>query len=144
MKWRWLILSVVFIPLIVGAETISWTNPVSFTDGSAIPAGTSLTTYLRIWNVKNPAGKVYLGETRNSGTSWTDNVMVRANQRITPPLVPGDNVMVTASTSYVASDGVERDSVESTPVPYMIPKAAPPPPVTPPSCNAPSGLTIRP
>jgi len=145
-KWKVFVLALLLVPLVVGAETISWTPATTFTDGSAIPSSvmSTLTFYLRIWNVNNPAGKVYFGETVGGGTSWTDNVLLRANSRMVIKLVPGDNVMVTVSQSYKDSVGVERDSAESAPYRYSIPKVVvpPPPPVVSPSCNPPTGITI--
>jgi len=99
----------------VGAETITWTGPTQFTDGTPIPAGTSLGYYLR-GGKENNAARTYFGETKGNVTTWVDNVMVKMNQWATTgsvagwvTIVPGDNVVVTLSTTYVASE--DRKSV---------------------------------
>lgn len=128
--WRFAVLLLLFLPLTISAETLTWNAATTFSDGTNIPTSemSKMAFYLRLWNEKNPSGKVYFGETRNGITTWTDNVMVRANQRITPPLVPGDNVFVTVSQAYLSPvDNVERDSVESNSVRWTIPGATTPP-----------------
>lgn len=156
--WKIMLLCFLFVPLVVDAETISWILPTTNTDGSTISAvdRAKLCVYLRGWKEGNAGAKTYFGETRNGATSWTDNVMVKMNQwgaqNAVPgwvTLKPGDNVMVTASTClpYTDNTGVNReiDGPESAPVRHTIPGApAPPPWKPPPSCNAPTGLTIRP
>ena len=144
--FRLLIIALLLLPLTVGAETVTWTPAVTYTDGSVISIATQsiMTFYLRIRRV-NSTVVTYFGETRNGVSTWTDNILVRANANgVTPPLVAGDNVIVTLSQSYLASDGIEYDSAQSPGVTYMIPKAAPPPPAKPPSCAAPTNVTIRP
>lgn len=132
-KWRVLILAFVLIPLAVGAETISWTpNPVSANDPavSFTPAQMStMTFYIRAWKAGS-AAKTYLGETRNGATTWTDNILLRANQwGATVPgwvaLKPGDNILVSVSMAFV-DNGVEKDSAESPGYAYMIPGGAVP------------------
>lgn len=142
----------VCLPLMVGAETISWTLPTTYTDGSTISAADKarIKVYLRGWKAGTTGLKTYFGEVPNGGTSWTDNVMVRMNywaaQEPIPgwvALVPGDAIFVTASASITWPDAngnpVEYDGPETAPYAYTIPK----PPAPTPSCNAPSGLTIR-
>jgi hypothetical protein len=144
------------LPLIVGAETISWTPATTFVDNTVIPQATMSTMkfHLQVWNANNRAGVRWLGVATNGATSWTDNILLRANERLVPKLVPGDNVFVSVTQAYTGSDGVEHESAESTPSSvYTIPGAVvvpppppPPPPPTPmpsPACNPPTGITIK-
>ena len=145
---RWLLLLVLFLPLMVGAETISWVGPTQFTDGTPIPAGTSLSYYLRGGKENNNA-RTYFGETHGNVTTWVDNVMVKMNQWAVTnstvgwiTVVPGDNVLVTLSAAYVASDGKEYDGPQTPPYRWTIPKVVVPPPVLP-SCKPPTGILIK-
>jgi len=146
--FRLLIIALLLLPLTVGAETITWTGPTQFTDGMPIPAGTSLTYYLR-GGKENNAARTYFGETRGNITTWVDNVMVKMNQWATTgsvagwvAIVPGDNVVVTLSAAYVASDGKEYDGPQTPPYRWTIPKVVVPSPVTP-SCKPPTGILIK-
>jgi hypothetical protein len=146
--FRLLIIALLLLPLTVGAETITWTGPTQFTDGTPIPAGTSLTYYLR-GGKENNAARTYFGETRGNITTWVDNVMVKMNQWATTgsvagwvAIVPGDNVVVTLSAAYVASDGKEYDGPQTPPYRWTIPKVVVPSPVTP-SCKPPTGILIK-
>ena len=146
--FRLLIIALLLLPLTVGAETLTWTGPTQFTDGTPIPAGTSLTYYLR-GGKENNAARTYFGETRGNITTWVDNVMVKMNQSATTgsvagwvAIVPGDNVVVTLSAAYVASDGKEYDGPQTPPYRWTIPKVVVPSPVTP-SCKPPTGILIK-
>jgi hypothetical protein len=155
-RWRFLALCLVLLPLVVGAETISWTLPTTYTDGSTISATDKarIAVYLRGWK-KGSTAKTYFGETRGGLETWSDNVMVRMNywaaQNATPGwvnIVPGDNVLVTVSAAITWQDATgamkEFDGPESAPYAWTIYKVPPPiPPIYTPSCNAPSGLTIK-
>jgi hypothetical protein len=148
------------LPLVVGAETISWLLPTTYVDNSAISAADQarITVYLRGWKAGNPGAKTYFGEARNGLTSWgasNDNtkIMNRMNEGAAANSVPGwvvlkpgDNVITTLSAALVGSDGVERDGPESPPYAWTIYKApvAPLPPVVIPSCNPPTGISIKP
>lgn len=156
--WKWIVLLVLFVPLVVGAEVISWTLPSTYVDNTTISAADKarITVYLRGWKAGNPGAKTYFGEVRNGGTSWGvagDNtyIMNKMNQwgASVPgwaPIVPGDNILVTTSAAitWIVDNVVkEFDGPEGTPYAHTIYKAPPPPPPTP-SCQPPSGITIRP
>jgi hypothetical protein len=129
-KWRVLILALVLIPLAVGAETISWTPNPTYKDGSGSFTSAEMATmtyYLRGWKAGS-AAKTYFGETRNGGTSWTDNILVKMNEWAVTSgtsgwvvLKPGDNVFVSVSMAFKDSAGVETDSAESLGYAYTIP-----------------------
>jgi hypothetical protein len=153
-----LVLVLLLLPLVVGAETITWTAPTTYTDGSAIDAATKATLgyYLRGYKEGNIAAKTYFGETRNGVTTWSDNILVRMNAWAVNPEGPvagwvalkaGDNVLVTLSTAMKQPDGSETDGPESPPYRWTLPGAAPPPPPPPPkpspSCNPPTGILIK-
>lgn len=152
--WKILVLMLLLAPLTIGAETITWVLPTTHVDNTPIDAATRATlgVYLRGWKDGNPGAKIYFGETRNGATSWTDNILVRMNQwgatnnpAAWVPVKSGDKVFITASTSLKYLDnGVTRelDGPEGPAYAWVLPGAAVPPPVKPPSCNAPSGLTI--
>lgn len=157
---KFLILFLLIAPLTISAETISWTPPVLFTDGSVIDAATKakLIYYLRGWKEGVPAAKTYFGETRGGIATWSDNILVRMNAWGATNAVPGwqtlkagDNVLVTISTANPYTDNTgatkEMDGPESTAYRWTLPGyVAPPPPPPPkptPSCNAPTGITIR-
>ena len=159
-RWRWLFAALLFLPLMVNAETISWTLPTTYTDGSAISTADKarITVYLRGWKAGNPTAKTYFGETRGGVVTWSDNVLVRMNEwgvtNAVPgwvPLKAGDNVLVTVSAALKSTvDNVEHDSEESAPYAWTLPGAVvvppppPPPPVVVPSCNPPAGISIKP
>jgi hypothetical protein len=161
-RWKWLFVALLFVPLLanvpqVFAEVIEWVLPATYTDGSAISAADQarIKVYLRGWKAGNPGAKTYFGEAANGLTSWgaaNDNtkIMNRMNEGAAANFVPGwvvlkpgDNVLITVSASLVGYDGVERDGPESAPYAWTIYKA-PPPPVVIPSCNAPTGISIKP
>jgi len=159
--WKFLLIGLLLSPLVVGAETISWDLPTTYVDGTTISATDKarITVYLRGWKVGNISAKTYFGETRNGGSSWGvsgDNtyIMKKMNEwaatNAVPgwvPLVPGDNVYITASAAISWPDETgamrEFDGPESPQFRHTIYKAPAPPPPTP-SCTAPSGLTIKP
>jgi hypothetical protein len=165
MKRFWQCLAVILLlaPLTINAETISWLLPTTYTDNTVISATDKarLTFYLRGWKAGTPNAKTYFGEVRNGGASWGvagDNtyVMNQMNQwaltNSTPgwiALKPGDNVLVTVSAALTYVDnGVtkEADGPESPSYAWTIYKAPPlpPPPIVVPSCNPPTGISIKP
>jgi hypothetical protein len=129
--WKIPVLCFLLVPLVVDAETISWTWAPMWADGTTVSATdqAKMTAYLRIWKAGSPGAKTYFGEKRNGATSWTDNIMVRANEWAVTNAVPGwvplkawDNVDVTLSAAFRSpTDNVERDSAESPPYRWMIP-----------------------
>jgi len=127
-RWRWLIVALVFAPLVVNAETISWTWAPTWADNTAVSAAdqAKMTAYLRLWKDGAPAAKTYFGEARNGVSTWTDNILLRANEfgASVPgwvPLKAWDNVYVTVSAAFRSpTDNVERDSPESPSVRHMI------------------------
>jgi hypothetical protein len=151
---RFLILFLLIAPLTLNAETITWVAPTTYTDGSAIDAATkaALGYYLRA-SKEGSTAKTYFGETRNGVVTWTDNILVRVNAWGVTNAVPGwvalkvgDNVLVTLSTTYKDSTGTEIDGPESPSYRWTLPGAVIVPPLPPkpsPSCNAPTGITIR-
>jgi hypothetical protein len=142
-KWRLLILALVLIPLVVGAETISWTPPTKWVDGTDVSAADKAlyVYYLRTWKEGFPNIVTYFGETRNGVTTWTDNILVKANQwgASVPGWVPykaGDNVFVDASTSWEPVGGPASDSWpdrKGTPYRWTISGGTIPPPVVAPT-----------
>ena len=154
MKRLCLILVLLLLPLLVGnpfAETVSWTPPMTWSDGATVSASdkATFTYYIRIWRDGSPATNYYLGETRNGATTWTDNVMVKANAaNPTLGLKAGDVIWVDVSTAYKdPTSGTELDSWpdrKGAPVKWTIPGAVVPPPPKPiPGCNPPTGVTIK-
>jgi hypothetical protein len=122
--WQILAVGLLLLPLAINAETISWTPSTTFVDNTAIPQATmsALKFHLQVWNANNRAGVRWLGMTTNGATSWTDNILLRANERLVPKLVPGDNVFVSVTQAYTGSDGLEYESAESLPsAVYTIP-----------------------
>jgi hypothetical protein len=143
-KWRGLVLAFLLIPLVVGAETISWTPNSVYKDGSGSFTSAEMATmtfYLRVWKVGSPA-KTYFGETRNGGTSWTDNILVKANQWGASSAVsgwvalkPGDNILVSVSMAFKDANGTEADSLESSGYAWTLPGGVVPPPVAAPTAT---------
>ena len=157
------------LPLVVGAETISWVLPTKQADNVTLIPASELPTigvYLRAWKAGNPSAKTYIGETRNGLISWgvqgnNTHILNRMNQwgASVPGWIPvkaGDNVFITASAFIPWTDNVgvnhESESTESPPYAWTLPGAVvvppppppPPPPVVVPSCTAPTGITIKP
>lgn len=155
--WRFLAVCLFLLPLVVGAETITIVPSPTWKDGTAVSAADAakFTFYFRIWRGTDPKAvpltSYYFGELRNGATTWTDNVMVRANAYILPPLVPGDNVIVSVSAAFLGSDGVERDSwmtdqpglAQAWRIPGWVAPPPPPPPKPQPGCNPPVSMTIK-
>jgi hypothetical protein len=111
-KWRFLILALVLLPLAVEAETVTWTAPTLWVDGTTVSAADKAlyVYYLRTWKASSPTVLTYFGETRGGVTTWSDNVMVKANQWGASvagwvPYKAGDNVVVAVSTSWEPTDG---------------------------------------
>ena len=121
-------------------NTITVTPPTKYADGTTIEPSvlSKMTYYFRVWKSGNPAGKVYFGELNNNATVWTGNIMDRANLLMSPKLVVGDNVLISASAAYKNSAGTEIDGPEGTAMAHTI-KA---PTVTSPSCMGPS-ITVK-
>jgi hypothetical protein len=117
-KRRVLILALLLIPLVVGAETITWTPPINWSDGTTVSTAdkAQYVYYLRTWKESSPTLITYFGETRNGVTTWTDNILVKANQWGTSsvtgwvPYKAGDNVFVDVSTSWEPEGGPNSDS----------------------------------
>jgi hypothetical protein len=156
--WQFFAICILLLPLIVSAETVSWTPSTAgkYDNGATLTfTSAEMTTmkfYLRLWK-EGVTVKTYFGETAGGISTWTDNILVRANQWGASttgwvPLKGGDNVLVTVSQAFpnTASDGKERESVESSSIRWTLPGyIAPPPPPKPPACtpNNPTGITIR-
>lgn len=146
-KLIWVLILLVLGTLAVAADTITpvvntitVTPPTTYTDGTPIEASvlSKMTYYFRIWRASDPSNKVYLGELRNNATVWTGNFMDKANERMIPKLVVGDNVFISASAAYKNSAGTEIDGPEGTAMAHTI-KA---PTVTSPSCLGPT-ITVE-
>ena len=144
--WRALILALVLIPLAVGAETVSWTPPDKWVDGTTVSVADKAlyVYYLRTWKVGSPTVLTYLGETRNGVTTWTDNILVKANQwgaSVTGwvPYKAGDNVFVSVSTSWEPTDGSPSsdswNTNKGTPYAWTIPGGVVVPPALPPTAT---------
>lgn len=137
-RWfQYLAVCLCLLPLVVGAETITWNNPTTNVDGSTISAAdrAKIIVYLRGWKDGIPGAKTYFGETRGGLSSWTDNILVRMNQWAASGnvsgwivLKAGDNVLVTASAAmpYLDNTGAtkEMDGPESPPYRWTLPGAA--------------------
>lgn len=143
-KWKFLIWALVLIPLAVGAETITWTPPVNWADNTVVSAADKAlyVYYLRTWKASSPTVLTYFGETRNGVTTWTDNILVKANQwgaSVTGwvPYKAGDNVFVAVSTSWEPTDGSPSSDSWNTnkgvPYAWTIPGGVVPPPVVAPT-----------
>lgn len=157
---RILLLALLLAPLVVGAETIEWVLPTTYTDGSTISATDKarITVYLRGYKSGSPTAKTYFGETRGGLTTWGvagDNtyIMNKMNEWAATNavagwvnIVPGDTVYITTSAAITwTANGIENeyDGPESAPYAWTIYKT-PPPPAPTPSCNPPSGLKVKP
>jgi hypothetical protein len=139
--WRFLLVGLILLPLVVGAETIEWVFSPTWQDNSSISAEdqAKMGTYLRGWKEGNPGAVTYFGETRNGITSWSDNILVRMNYWAAGApvagwiaLKPGDNVLVTLSTVFPGVDDAgnpkEYESPQTAPFRWTLPGGAVPPP----------------
>ena len=77
--WRFLLVGLFLLPLVVGAETIEWSFSPTWQDNSSISAGdqAKMGVHFRGWKKGNKAATTYFGETRNGLTSWSDNILVK-------------------------------------------------------------------
>ena len=126
------------------AESLYWTPAIKTTDGASFTSAemATMTYYVRI-DKPNPrdntstGGWYYLGETRNGILSYpADNSLASLMRSYG---LGGQTVRFTVSQAFKGTDGVERDSAQSTPLSWIVP--VPPPPVVVPS--APSGCLIK-
>ena len=142
-KRRVLILALLLIPLVVGAETITWTPPINWSDGTTVSTADKAlyVYYLRTWKASSPNILTYFGETRNGVVTWSDNILVKANQWGAQnsvagwiPYKAGDVIFVDVSTSWEPVGGPNLDSWpdrKGVPISYTIPGTVPPPVVAP-------------
>lgn len=128
------------------AESLWWTPATTNSDGSYTFTPSEMATmtyYVRI-DKPNPrdltgtSGWYYLGETRGGVSSFpADNSLASLMRSYG---FSGQPVKFTVSQSFKDTDGVERDSAQSTPYPWVVP-VIPPPVVLPP--KAPSGCFVK-
>jgi hypothetical protein len=129
------------------AESLWWTGATQATDGTSFTSAemSRMTYYVRI-DKPNPrdtggtGGWYYLGETRGGGLSYpADNSLASLMRSYG---FGTQTVRFTVSQAFVGSDGVERDSVKSDPLSWVVPAIVvpPPPPVTP---GKPTGCLIK-
>jgi len=124
------ILFTFIVAICVGSIALSaslhWTNPTTYADGTNIPDSVkaTLTGYIRI-NKTNPRdttgknGWYYAGEARNGGTSWPSDNDIDALLRSWG--FEGQEIQLTVSSAYKASDGQEYDSALSEVLAYTVP-----------------------
>ena len=125
------------------AESLWWTPATTATDGSTFTSSemATMTFYVR---VDKPipgqvavSGWYYLGETRNGGSSFpADNSLASLMRSYG---LGAQTVQFTVSQAFKGADGVERDSVQSAPLSWVVP--VPPLPAIVP--KAPSGCLIK-
>jgi hypothetical protein len=129
------------------AESLWWTPATTATDGSSFTSAemATMTYYVRI-DKPNPrdmggtSGWYYLGETRNGGLSFpADNSLASLMRSYG---LGAQTVRLTVSQAFVGTDGVERDSAQSTPISWIVP-VPPPPPVPTPTPGKPTGCLIK-
>jgi hypothetical protein len=129
------------------AESLWWNPATKATDGTSFTSAemATMTFYVRI-DKPNPrdntstTGWYYLGETRGGGLSYpADNSLASLMRSYG---FGTQTVRFTVSQAFVGSDGVERDSVKSDPLSWVVPAIVvpPPPPVTP---GKPTGCLIK-
>jgi hypothetical protein len=103
------------------AESLWWTPATTATDGTSFTSAemATMTFYVRI-DKPNPmdmtgiTGWYYLGETRNGILSFpADNSLASLMRSYG---LGGQTVRFTVSQAFVGTDGVERDSAQSTPL----------------------------
>ena len=129
------------------AESLWWTGSPTAIDGTSFTSAemAKMTYYVRI-DKPNPrdntstGGWYYLGESRNGALSFpADNSLASLMRSYG---FGAQTVRFTVSQAFVGSDGVERDSVKSDPLSWVVPAVVvpPPPPVTP---GKPTGCLIK-
>lgn len=125
------------------AESIYWTAPATFANGTAITAAekATITYYVRI-DKSNPAGTTaqngyyYLGEARNGLTQWpADNAL---GTLLRGYGFSGQVINFTVSAAFKDTDGIERDGAPSAPYAWTVPI-----PFSPRTPAAPTGPVIR-
>ena len=129
------------------AESLWWTGASQTTDGTSFTSAemARMTYYVRI-DKSNPrdttgtGGWYYLGESRNGALSFpADNSLASLMRSYG---LGAQTVRFTVSQAFKGADGVERDSVKSDPLSWVVPAVVvpPPPPVTP---GKPTGCLIK-
>ena len=125
------------------AESLSWTPATTTTDGTSFTSAemATMTYYIRV-DKPNPrdtagtGGWYYLGETRNGVLSFpADNSLASLMRSYN---LGGQTVKFTVSQAFKGSDGVERDSAQSTPLAWLVPV-----PFKPRTPAAPTGPVIK-
>ena len=108
---RIIVLLALFVAAPAIAETISWTNPTTYADNTAISAADRalIKNYLRYRIGTGTWG--YLGETTGGKLSWTGTL----------PAAVGVAAGYSVSAALTGADGVERDSAPSPEVSYTRP-----------------------
>jgi hypothetical protein len=126
------------------AESLWWTPATTATDGTSFTSAemSTMTYYVRI-DKPNPrdttgaSGWYYLGETRNGVLSFpADNSLASLMRSYG---LGAQTVRLTVSQAFKGADGVERDSLRSDPLAWVVP-VPPAPPVTP---GKPTGCLIK-
>ena len=125
------------------SESLSWTPATTTTDGTSFTSAEMATMifYVRV-DKPNPrdttgtGGWYYLGETRNGRSSFpADNSLASLMRSYG---FGGQTVKFTVSQAFKDTDGIERDSAQSTPLAWLVPV-----PFTPRTPAAPTGPVIK-
>ena len=125
------------------AESLVWTPATTTVDGTSFTSAEMATMifYVRV-DKPNPrdtagtGGWYYLGETRNGRSSFpADNSLASLMRSYG---LGGQTVRFTVSQAFKDTDGIERDSAQSTPLAWLVPV-----PFTPRTPAAPTGLVIK-
>ena len=113
---------------VADAETVGWTNPTMYADGSAISADNQakIKNYLRYRVPPTTGTWTYFAETAGGKNSWVGTL----------PPAAGVAAEYTVSAALTGADGAEKDSDPCAPFAYTVPF---PPGRTP---GSPSGMTI--
>jgi hypothetical protein len=143
---KFLLLTLLIVPLTISAETVGWTPPVTFDDNTTVIPSSDLAQieyFLYLVKEGNPTARTYIGKAAGGATTWGDNILVQANAWASGANAPyqaaipgwivlkvGDNVLVTIHASLNGST-----SAASTPYRWTLPGAAPIPPLPPPTAT---------
>lgn len=107
------ILAVLLLARHALAETVSWSLPTTYTDGSAISAAARATITVKIYkSLDHLTWGVPIATVLNGGTSWTGNLNV----------APGGTVYVTATATIPAEN---QESGYAPYYTYTVPYLAP-------------------